>query len=255
MPDRCVSLWIGPRLGAVERACLRSVLRHGHRPALYCYRPVEGVPAGVELRDAAAVIPEARIIRHQSGSVALFSNWFRYELMRRDEGIGLDLDMYLLAPLPAEPRSLMGLQGPGLINTAVLRLPSDSPVLPPLLALFEERGVPPWLPLWPRLKAALRLWRTGRSGLARMPWGTAGPLALTALARRAGIDHLAVPPAVFYPVPHGRAAWLRTPGVALDAMIAPESVAIHLWNEKIRAFKDAPAPPGSFLARLQEEGR
>src|SRR5690349_7920416 len=33
----CVTLWIGESLGAVERACLRSVLRQGHSLALYCY--------------------------------------------------------------------------------------------------------------------------------------------------------------------------------------------------------------------------
>ena len=32
------------------------------------------------------------------------------------------------------------------------------------------------------------------------------------------------------------------------------SVAVHLWNECIRTFKDAPAPAGSFLHRLQQEG-
>src|SRR5687768_2878830 len=83
---QCVTLWIGPSLGAVERACLKSVLRQGHRLALYCYREPIGVPDGVELRDAAEILPEHRIIRHKTGSVALFANWFRYELQRRSLG-------------------------------------------------------------------------------------------------------------------------------------------------------------------------
>ena len=40
----------------------------------------------MELRDAAEILPESRIIRHKTGSVALFANWFRYELQRRGLG-------------------------------------------------------------------------------------------------------------------------------------------------------------------------
>jgi hypothetical protein len=32
-------------------------------------------------------------------------------------------------------------------------------------------------------------------------------------------------------------------------------VAVHLWNECIKGFKGDPAEQGSFLGRLQEEGR
>lgn len=61
-------LWIGPPLGPVERACMRSVLRQGHPLSLYRYAAPDGVPDGVELRDAAELIPESEDIRHKSGS-------------------------------------------------------------------------------------------------------------------------------------------------------------------------------------------
>jgi hypothetical protein len=32
------------------------------------------------------------------------------------------------------------------------------------------------------------------------------------------------------------------------------TVTVHLWNERIKHFKEKPAPKGSFLARLQQEG-
>src|SRR4051812_12851319 len=101
MPEApCVSLWIGPRLGAVERACLRSMLRVGHPVTLYCYQEPAGVPEGVQLADAREVLAEELIIRHHSGSVSLFSNRFRYELQRRAAGTWVDLDHYCLAPIP-----------------------------------------------------------------------------------------------------------------------------------------------------------
>ena len=252
--ERCNSLWIGPSLGPIERACLRSVLRQGHPVSLYCYHEPEGVPDGVELRDASEIIPEDRIIRHHTGSVALFSNWFRYELQRLGRGIWIDCDVYLLAPLASSQGYLVGEEAPGRANTGVLRFPPDSPLIPPLIALFEEREVPPWLPWRAWIAARWRLRTTGRSGLARMPWGSAGPQALTALMRRFGLLGLALPADVLNPVRYQDADWIRDPGVKLEQVITPRTRSIHLWNECIKGFKEQPAPSGSFLARLQQEG-
>src|SRR5690606_1292398 len=91
--DDLVTLWIGPRLSFLERACLRSALAHGHKVALYCSPPPAGVPAGIELRDAAAILPESEIIRHRGGSPALFANRFRYELLHRGLGVWIDCDL------------------------------------------------------------------------------------------------------------------------------------------------------------------
>lgn len=251
---RCITLWIGPVLGAVERACILSWMRQGHQPVLYCYARPAGIPAGAEVRDASEILPEHRVIRHRSGSASLFSNLFRYELQRRGAGTWVDSDVYLLKPIGSAHPYLLAEQAPGIINGSVLRLPQDSPLLPPLLALFEETRVPPWLPWRAKAAARWRLATTRRAGLDRMPWGSAGPLAITALARAFGLDRLAEPPERFHPVPWERAEWIRDPLQRLESVIGPGTVGVHLWNERIKAFKDEPAPKGSFLARLQEEG-
>src|SRR5689334_5913692 len=98
----CVTLWIGESLGPVERACLCSVIRQGHRLVLYCYRRPAGVPEEVELKDAATILPESSVFYHRKGSVALFADWFRYELQRRGSGTWVDTDVYLLRPLDKE---------------------------------------------------------------------------------------------------------------------------------------------------------
>jgi hypothetical protein len=185
----------------------------------------------------------------------LFSNWFRYELQRRQLGTWVDCDIYLLSPLDSAAACLFGEEAPGTINNAVLRLPPDSPLLPPLLDLFEERSVPLWLPLRSRIAARLRLLSRGRSGLGEMPWGTAGPKGLSFLARRHGCSRFALPSQIFYPVRWQDALWITDPGISLDDMITPATVSIHLWNERIKQVKESPARPGSFLARLQAEGR
>ena len=249
-----MTLWIGDRLGPVERACLRSVLRQGHTVALFAYGEIDGVPAGVEQCDASAVIPADRIVRHASGSPAMFANWFRYELQRRNAGTWVDTDQYLVAPIDRDRPYVFGYESTEWIATGVLRLPPDAPILDPLLALFDEKEVPPWLPPAEREAARQRLGTTGRTGVSEMPWGTTGPKAFTALATAHGLAQWAYPPEVLYPVHFSDAAWILDPSRRLDDVLAPGSIGLHLWNEQIKSFKDEPAPPGSFLARLHDEG-
>ncbi|HEV2865715.1 MAG TPA: hypothetical protein VGX37_04315, partial [Allosphingosinicella sp.] len=238
-----------------ERACMRSVLRHGHPLSLFCYEAPGDVPQGVELRDAAEILPATLVVRHRSGSVALFANRFRYELQRRGEGLWVDADTYLVRPLDLDRPYLFGWEDERSIANGVLLTPPDSPLLGPLLAVFEEREVPPWLEPRARLAARWRLWRTGRTGIEQMPWGSAGPRALTHVARKLGLDRWALPPSVLYPVHWRDAQWIRDPARTLDEVVRADTIAVHLWNHCIGAFKTLPAADGSFLARLQAEGR
>ena len=263
----CVTLWIGDSLGPVERACIRSFMRQGHAIALYCYRPPKGIPDGVDIRDAAKIIPEERVFLHRNGSVGIFADWFRYELQRRSLGTWVDLDNYLVAPIDMRRPYLFGQQldvdrpfrlstrRPGEIAIGVLRIPADSPMLPPLIAQFEDGRTPAWLPwyfYWPsRAYEAM----TGKANLSRMPWGTTGPYALTALARRFGLSGEAAPAEVFNPISWRDAGWILDPEIKLDDVITERTVGVHLWNACIRGYKDRPAPKGSFLERLQMEGR
>ena len=95
---------------------------------------------------------------------------------------------------------------------------------------------------------------TGKADLTRIPWGTTSPRALTYLARKFGVHHLAEPQERFYPVPWQRADWIADPAIAIEDVISEGTVAIHLWNRCITPFKNGPAAPGSFLERLHREG-
>lgn len=254
MAGQCVTLWVGSRLGAVERACLRSVLRQGHRLALYRYGQVDGVPEGVEVRDAAGVLPESAVFRHRSGSFGLFADWFRYALLKLGAGTWVDTDVYLIHPLPEGDDHLFGEQAPGIINNAVLRLPSGSGILDDLLRPFERGALPVGIGRRAGVAAGVRKLVHGKLDLARLPWGSTGPHALTRAVAERGLGARAEPPQVFYPVPWQKAAWIADPGIGLDDVVGPETVAIHLWNECIKQMKERPAPAGSFLERLHGEG-
>jgi hypothetical protein len=261
-----VSLWIGDSLGPVERACLRSVMAQGHDVALYCYRRPKGVPEQVEVRDAAEILPERSIFLHRNGSVGIFADWFRYELQRRSLGTWIDLDNYFIAPIDMQRPYLFGQQidvnrpfllsgkRPGEIAIGVLRIPADSPLLPPLLEQFEERRTPDWVPWYHRIASQVREAVLGEADLTRLPWGTTGPYALTALARRFGLSGEASPPEVFNPVCWREADWILDPRRSIDDVVTERTVGVHLWNACIRHFKNKPAPEGSFLERLQREG-
>lgn len=250
---QCVTLWIGGSLGAVERACLKSVLRQGHRLTLYCYSEPIGIPKGVEVQDASLILPGSVVVRHRRGSVAPFSDWFRYELLKRGAGTWIDTDMYLLRPLDEEAEHLFGEERPGVINNAILRLPSTSPILEEVLAPFEGT-VPAWLAPRYRLTSQLRKWLGRGVNVGAMPWGTTGPAALTAAAAKFGLSAFALPQTAFYPVPWERADWIIDPSLDLQQMVTTETVGIHLWNECIRDIKAQSPPEGSFLQRLWIEG-
>jgi hypothetical protein len=101
------TLWIGPRLTWLERLSLCSCLANGHHVILWCYELIEGVPDGVQLADAQAILPKSSITYHrESGSVTYFANRFRYHLLRRQPATWLDADIVLLRPLAtARPHS------------------------------------------------------------------------------------------------------------------------------------------------------
>jgi hypothetical protein len=86
-----------------------------------------------------------------------------------------------------------------------------------------------------------------------MPWGALGPQGLTAVATRYGVAGEALAPEILSPVHWDDARWILDPALGLEDVVAPATIAVHLYNEVIKGFKDQPAPPGSFLDRLQQE--
>ena len=250
----CNTLWIGESLSPIERACLRSMTRVGHEVRLFCYDVPRNLPEGVETVDARELLPEHVIVLHRTGSPALFSDWFRYEVMRRSLGLWVDTDMYLLRPVVPTGPYVVGEQEPGVANGAVLLLPPDSPLLPPLIAIFRERSIPAWLPPLEKAKAWARR-AVGPSGVATMPWGTAGPHALTALLKKEGLWDLVLPREAFYPVDWRDALWVLDPSQKLEDKIGESTIGIHLWSSRLASFDPASAPKGSFMARLALEGR
>lgn len=96
------ALWIGPELSKIELLTIHSFLRHGYRFRLWLYEPLlTPLPNEVIIGDANKIIPREKIFRyknksqfgHGKGSVAGFSDIFRYKLLHDYGGWWVDMDI------------------------------------------------------------------------------------------------------------------------------------------------------------------
>lgn len=247
MHSQIVTLWIGADLSPVERLCLASFVQNNHPVALYHYATVNGVPRGVELRDAEAVLPLARVQAALGADAPpnLVANWFRLELMKRGAGIWVDTDVVCIRPIDLDASFIAGWESDRFVNNAVLRLAPDGPILRDLLSYFENGGLPPWVPLNRAPELYLRKWLRRPIAATELPRATLGPKGLTALLHKYGGEPQ--PREAFYPLHPRSAMELLTPA-KLAAVVTAETLAMHLWNEKIGRLSTI--PPGTMLAEL-----
>jgi hypothetical protein len=102
------ALWIGSVLSPLELLTLKSFLRNGHTFHLWVYDSLKtSIPKEVILKDANEIIPSDKIFRykhtdqfgHGKGSLAGFSDIFRYKLLYEHGGWWADMDVTCLKPL------------------------------------------------------------------------------------------------------------------------------------------------------------
>lgn len=251
-----ISFWHGP-LSWLEILCIASFVRHGHRVLVYSYDTIENLPDGAEWRDASEVLPRERLVFYKGkGTPGVFSDHFRYAVLRSGLGIYADLDIYCVRPIAEPPDYLFAWERPGSINGAVLHLPADAPVLTDLLSIFEVEKRPlfePHLPLLRRLEVAIRRLVGDRVTPEHMQYGATGPMALTHFVAQHGLLDTVRPAATFYPVPYEGIPALMKAGSSLEAAIRPETLGIHLWRSQLtdRGRAGLPLPEaGSALAAL-----
>jgi len=232
--QRFQSFWFGENITQYQRLAMKSFVDFGHRYILYAYRKFD-VPAGVELRDAAELLPEARVFFYGDkagvgrGSVSGFSNLFRYHLLHRLGGWWVDADVVCLsATVPAQD-IFMGWEYEDLIGTAILKFPERHEFVRTLRDLAESAGTD-------------------------LGWSETGPSLLTRLAREHDLLKLVTPQAQSYPVQSTDALHLIIP--AHREMVREKvngKPFLHLWNEVLRraVLVGEMAPPAeSFIADL-----
>lgn len=251
-----ISFWHGP-LSWLEMLCITSFVRRGHRVLVYSYDAIEGLPEGAEWRDAAEVLPKERLVFYKGkGTPGVFSDHFRYAVLRAGLGVYADLDIYCVQPIEGPPDYLFAWERPGSVNGAVLHIPADAPLLDDLIAIFEKTERPlfePHLPPLRRFEVAIRRLVGERVTPEHMQYGATGPMALTHYVARHGLTGMVRPSATFYPVPYEGIPALMKAGSSLEGAIGPETLGVHLWRSQLtdRGRAGLPLPEaGSALASL-----
>ena len=247
------ALWVGNKLGAISRCCLYSFVMRGHEVYLHTYGEIEDLPEGVKCCDANAIIPEDKIIKHnKTGSYALFSDLFRYELLKKVNGIYVDCDVYCLKPLNIPDSGyLFGYEEDTKVNGAILAMPKDSKLLKHLLeAAYNTQFIPPWYSKTKQLRLKIKkIFGLGKT-LSDMPWGVIGPDAITYYSIQSNLAVFAQPIDIFYPVHHRCMRHITDGGLEIEDVTSSRTLCVHLYNEMLRGIDLTALAPQSILYRM-----
>jgi hypothetical protein len=232
-----VTFWHG-KLDALRLLCLRSQVAAGHRVTVYSFEPLPGLPDGVGNAEAEAILPHSFSEKlrppnpdgtWRDWTTLQFSDFFRMRLMARNQGLWLDADVLLLKPVEIDPaKPLFAWERPRQLGNSVLYLAPDDAIVAAFEDLMrQDELTPDWLALRHRLTFMLRKLRGGSNRLSDIRVAIYGPAALTALARRAGELHHALPKKSFYAV-HAEPKLFFEPA-DFSALIAdPEIIGFHI---------------------------
>ena len=229
------TLWVGPRLSPMEQLAVASFVAHGHTVHLYAYDlPESEVPAGVELMDAREVLPADQIFTYGpaagpgNGSLAAFSNLFRYKLLFDRGGWWVDTDVVCVRPLPDRPAVVAAERYPDrtvIAASCAMRFPPGSEVMKYCLDVARAAD-----------KAMLK-------------YSEIGPKLVNRAVHELGYRRVMAHPDEFCPIDWFTVERLVQPGVTIPR----RAYAVHLWNEMWRRAgmdKNAPPPEGSVVHRL-----
>jgi hypothetical protein len=258
MRPEIVTFWHGP-LDGLRLTCLRSQTAVGHKVTVYSFEPLAQLPDGVGNAEAEAILPHsfAEKLRPtgtdgvwRDWTTLQFSDFFRMRLMARSAGLWLDADVLLLKPVEIDPaKPYFAWERPRQLGNSVLYLPSGDPIVAAFAALMQQDELTPdWLALRHRLTFGLRKLRGESKRLSDIRVAIYGPAALTALARRAGELHHALPRKSFYAV-HAEPKLFFEPSDFSALIGDPAIIGLHI-SPKGRG--NQPPVPGSLYAWAAE---
>jgi len=230
--DVIQSLWIGPRLSAMERLTIQSFLHNGHEFHLYVYDHVDGIPEGTTVCDGNEILPQSMIFvyrDHQSYSG--FSNYFRYKLLLDRGGWWVDTDQVCLRPFTVEDEYVFasepGKHGEDVICAGAIKAPRGCEAMQYAWDVCASKDV------------------------STLKWGEVGPRLVAETVHRFGLERYVRPSRVFCPI--GDADWLTIISPRRPTL-PPDALGVHLWNERWRREgrdKDAEYPASSLYEGMK----
>jgi hypothetical protein len=231
------SFWHGKSLTNLEILCISSFIKNGIGYNLHVYDAPLAVPKQVVLKDAADILPRTRMFRYKAGnfnvgSVAGFSNLFRYTLIERIGGWWTDTDLCCLKPFSCDSDEVYSQQpakdGAFSVGTAFFKAPAGSPVLRYCLDLFSRKDV------------------------AQIVHGETGPRLLTEAVLACHKRDRVVGHELFCPV-----AWWDYERLLVDETLSLDGCStVHFYNAMVISSgldKDAVFPAGAPFEQLKKK--
>jgi hypothetical protein len=250
------SLWIGDALSPLERLCIFSFLKNGHTFNLYTYADVKNLPVGVNIKNANSIIPNKYIFR-TNGSLAHFSDWFRWKLLEMHGGYWVDMDMICYKPFDFSEEIIFGVEEADKPNVAVLKFPPAHPLCKEMADRCENPN---------RIRSddstrekARKIFRKyiKSNDRGNIKWGEAGgPAGFGRTLLKHGLLNLAKPFTFFYPIHYANWQSIFNETLEKDSALFSDTYALHLWNENLRKKKIdkyAPFPEKSLISKLIEK--
>ena len=260
------TLWIGDAIHPIHHLCLLSAVKQGHRVRLFCYAPVKGVPAEVEVVSAEEVLPQSAIFKHaRTGSSTPFADRFRINMINKGFGVWIDADLAFVRPLPNHPKNVFGWESESVVGNAVMGFDTGHPAFKTLLAASNDDFlIPPWFPASRRLYHSLLHTLKMPRHVRQLPYGTTGPGLLTWCVKSHQMTEEVMHKDVIYSVPYDRTFDIfrrsNQPGTTGD--LPANAIAVHLWFQGLAGGIHVPhharkaLPPvetGSFLHTLAKD--
>lgn len=236
-------LWVEGPLSTLERLSIRSFLHAGHPVHLYHYGPIPNAPSGTSLKDARTILHNDKLFRAKAGvgrgTWTLFSNLFRYRLLRDHGGIWSDTDVVCLRPLEFAPRRpyffaserMPPQPGQSAIQIKVASCILQAPAGCELMIVCDRKA-------------------SEICDSEEVHWGAAGPELLTAEVRAQGLTEYVVQPELFCPIDYWNIAAL----ISGPTTVIGDVHCVHFWNEMWRRNfldKDAEYDRLSLYERLK----
>ncbi len=251
------ALWMEGSLSFLEQLCLKSFVDAGHHVKLYHYGPLQNVPDGIELADAADILPRTDFLQHQrTGSPALHSDLFRYWMLKsNDNMIWADTDAYCMKKFETPNGHFYGWESEKHINGGVLGLPKDCDTLRELLEFTSDEFA---IPTWYSDEYTRELEEARDSGnpvhASEQPWGVWGPHAVTHFLHKTGEAKYALPQEGLYPFTYRDRRKMLKRNFDTTGIITENTYSVHLYGRRMRARlveKEGGAPHHkSLLGRL-----
>jgi len=169
------SLWVGGPLGYIQKLCLTSFVHHKHKVNLYVYDMDLSVPDGVNKIDASVIIPQDKVFTYH-GQYAAFSDYFRYRMIQLTGTMWVDADTLCLTDKFFEEEEFVFIRESAYLTAGgILKMPQDHVLTAQLNRQTEK--------LIPQLKKFQ----------GKEKWAAVGPLLLTKLVKKFGLEEYAQP--------------------------------------------------------------